>query len=88
MLNIKMSTKGSPVFAFILPRGRLVPLPPRQLRHWILHLCLWQSRFSSLLDLKKKSRNRLNPAKNLRVAMSIVCQGVSGYFQIISKHIT
>ena len=28
MLNIKMSTKGSPVFTFSLPEGRLAPAPP------------------------------------------------------------
>ena len=30
-----MSTKGGPVFTFSLPGGRLVPLPPCQLHHWL-----------------------------------------------------
>jgi len=29
-----MSTKGGPIFTFILPGWRLAPLPPRQLRYW------------------------------------------------------
>jgi len=40
MLNIKMWTKGGPVFTFNLPGGGSPLCPPRELRYCFWHLCL------------------------------------------------
>ena len=78
MLNIKMSTKGGPVFTFSLPGGRLVPLPPCQLHHWLQtggHLphetqisqeSILQSMCLMLVTLEDKLRMVIqNPALNV-----------------------
>jgi len=45
-LNIKMSTKGVPVFTFSLPGVRIAPLPPCQLRRCVCVSALFASGFS------------------------------------------
>ena len=40
-----------------------------------------ESGFSSLLHLKNKYQNRLNPSNDLWVARVTVCQGMSGHFR-------
>jgi len=55
------STKNLPALTPMKTLSALVPFART-------YLC--ESRFSSLLDLKKQYLNRLNPSNNLRVALS------------------